>query len=100
MQEKRALLEALCVPTIHLNGSDPAQLTDSLVEAYRALTEACRALNACAPHGRDYYPQGPRVTGKACAQHMARGQKLCDVMDELRVILDSVYDQLTASHGQ
>lgn len=85
-EEKRAHLESLQVPTISLNGSDPSQLAKNLEDAYLAINEACRALNECAPHGRDYPRLSPTAAGAftvAYKQHMARGRQLCDVMDEL-----------------
>lgn len=93
MQEKQAHLESLQMPTILLNGSDPVELAQKLEAAYLAINEACRALNECTPHGRDYVSRKGDGYAQAYREHMARGRKLCDVMDELCYIAYNIRDQ-------
>ena len=93
MEDKRAHLESLRVPTIHLNGTHPLELTRNLEAAYQALTEACRALNETQPHGRDYTGQGPDGYTEAFKQHKARGAKLCEVMDELAFLAHEIHER-------
>lgn len=86
--------KTLTVPTVHLNGSGKENLVGPLREAYKALTEACRALNATAPHARDYYVQkDPEAYEKARKEHEARGRALVGVMDELAILAYEVQDQ-------
>lgn len=84
----------LQVPTVHLNGTGKRGLTEPLLDAYRAVREACAALNQTAPHARDYYVQeDPQAYEKAREQYEARGRKLVEVMDELMVLAVEIQDQ-------
>ena len=47
----------MTTPTIHLNGTNGADLLSQTVDAMLALSGAINALMAAAPHGRDYYVQ-------------------------------------------
>jgi len=93
LEEKRAHLESLKVPTVHLNGSCAIDLARKLEDAYLALNEACRALNDCTPHGRDYETQESGSFAQAYREHMSRGRQLCEVMDELCHIGHNVREQ-------
>lgn len=68
-------------PTIHLNGTSANELIQRYEAAYTALTEAARLLAQCAPHGRDYYPQGAGAYAQATREF---GQ----AMDGLRAAAD------------
>lgn len=76
----------LTYPTIHLNGSDGATLRQGIFEAELALQTAVGKLYDCAPHGRDYYPQGNAAYSKASREHMERINKLNEVLQELTYI--------------
>lgn len=59
-------------PTIHLNGSSPETLAEGYRTVRYALEGAYNALSATAPHGRDYYPQGPDALRAATGEHAER----------------------------
>lgn len=83
----------LVVPVVHLNGTDKGDLLRHLDQTYRAITDVFRALEGAAPHGRDYYPQGPEAFEVARAQHEARAKKLIEVMDEIALLAHEVSEQ-------
>jgi hypothetical protein len=70
------------VPSIHLNGSNPEDLVNLRLDAYRALHAAQDAICAMAPHERDYYPE-PELFGRAYMQHYQRLQALSLIMSDL-----------------
>ena len=92
IKEKRAHLESLQMPLLHLNGSGYHNLSKALEEAQMAIMDACEALNQTAPHGRDYYPLKDGAYEKARDEHLSRGRKLCEVMDELMAIQHRLYE--------
>lgn len=57
----------LLPPTIHLNGTSKDELLNQLEAVVSALDAALAAINAAAPNGRDFYPQGPEALTKAQA---------------------------------
>lgn len=59
------------IPIIHLNGDRRETLMAQLETAYLAVGAAIRALQVCAPNGRNYYPEPGRMQ-KAEAQHADR----------------------------
>lgn len=79
----------LAVPTIHLNGTSKEALLKDLTHAGQAIVQAISALQVAAPHGRDY-PQGPDAFRAANDEHIARIQKLQDVLSELAYIADKI----------
>lgn len=74
----------LSIPTVHLNGTRGADLVSQHRDASDAVREAMELLAAAAPHGRDYYVQGPDAYIKARAEHDARMGALRKVYEELR----------------
>lgn len=46
------------LPQLNINGTDPSDLLEDLIEAKRALEYAIEKLNGCSPHGRDYQTCG------------------------------------------
>jgi hypothetical protein len=54
------------------------------------LLTAEQALVQTAPNGRDYYPQGADALGKATDEHLARMQKVRDVIKELQEMAEHV----------
>lgn len=84
------------IPTIHLNGSDPIKLRDSYLDAAQALVKLANALAVAAPHGRDYYPQGPDAFNHAQNEHRGR----LAALDRLRIdyleIIQGIQRQIDA----
>lgn len=80
----------LTLPTIHLNGTSKAQLFEAVFAALDAIAVARAALQASAPNGRDYYPQGDLAIRQALAEHMTRVRMLDTVYDELHAIAEHV----------
>ena len=66
----------MLLPTIHSNGTSKAELVEGLCRASNALDLAYQALKACAPNGRDFYPQGAGALEAATAEHMDRLRRL------------------------
>lgn len=60
-------MKPLVPPTIHMNGTSKDELLNQLVAVVSALDAALAAINAAAPNGRDYYPQGPEAFREAQA---------------------------------
>ena len=87
-------------PTIHLNGSSAQSLFDGYRNALDKVTEAIEALQACAPHGRDYYVQdGPAAipgigaTNEAINEHRLRFEMLNAVRRDLEKLALHVMEQ-------
>jgi hypothetical protein len=73
----------MITPTIHHNGTSRERLLEGYLDAMEAVREALSHLNATAPNGRDYYPQGNTALQEAQKQHNARCEKLLNVCREL-----------------
>jgi hypothetical protein len=78
------------MPTIHVNGTDPAMILKQHVHAMSLVRGAISAVQDAAPNGRDYYPQGDSAIDTALAAHRARLAKLESVLTELREIAEFV----------
>ena len=83
----------LAIPTIHLNGTSPAELVDQLCEAVTAISNAEKALAKACPNGRDYYLQGADAIQEALRQHANRLHHLRAVRDELSEIAQTIVDR-------
>lgn len=83
---------ALTLPTVHLNGTSRKDLIRDYETAMTAVHAAFTALQAAAPNGRDYYPQGPDACGRAEDEHRARLGHLEAVHTELTEILMALCD--------
>ncbi len=83
----------LAVPTIHLNGTSKESFRKDLGNAHESIRNAIDALLAMAPHGRDYYVQGPDAYGVARREHEARIEKLSSVRDEVLAIWNAIEEQ-------
>jgi len=79
-------------PTIHMNGTSAKSLIDQNRAAWNALRAAVEALDAAAPNGRDYYPQGDYAIGEAMHEHTERVKPLLKAMRELDAIAEYIYD--------
>ena len=73
----------MILPTVHLNGTAKDDLVGTLVEASTRLNDAYAAIRLTAPHGRDYYPQGPDALHTATQQHMKRLATLDSLIAEV-----------------
>ena len=78
----------MILPTLHLNGTSSESLADGYAEAMKHLRAAMRALDACSPNARDYYPQGPAAYGQAAREHEARAKSVRAVATELQALLE------------
>ncbi|HEY1898143.1 MAG TPA: hypothetical protein VGG62_17820 [Terracidiphilus sp.] len=78
------------VPTVHLNGTSPERLYESLRAAADALHQADFLLREAAPNGRDYYPQGDGATQLAMSLHERRWKELDRMIEELEEMCDHV----------
>lgn len=87
-------------PTIHLNGTDPQVLLKKLEEAAMAINTAMEALQAAAPHGRDYYPQGDDVFFVAQREHIERQASLEKVSRDVEKLAWHVQDQIDVKKGR
>lgn len=73
----------IALPTVHLNGSGRAPLSEQYHNAYMAVHAAIVALREAAPHDRDYYIQGPDAGPQARREHEARIKALQGVLNDL-----------------
>ena len=73
-------------PTIHINGTSADVLLSQMSAAAAALTKGLRALEAAAPHARDYYVQGSDAYQAATREHGARVAKVAQVIADLEAI--------------
>jgi len=83
----------MMIPTVHLNGSGATILLTQLRETYVAVKTAMDTLQSAAPHGRDYYVQGPDAYAAAAREHADRYARLNSVMMELVAIAEAVQEQ-------
>jgi len=88
------------IPTVHLNGTNGAELRDRLLDAVIALRAAMNAMYDAAPHGRDYYVQGDGATSAAMREHADRLAIVGEVARELETICEGVLAQLEVSAGE
>lgn len=88
----------MILPTIHLNGTAPEDLLRKFEEATRALDKAMEALQAAAPHGRDYYPQnsefGAEVFLVAQREHIERQMAIKRVYNDIENLAWHVQDAI------
>lgn len=82
-------------PVIHSNGTDARTLLADYLVAEIAAENLIRALQGCAPNGRDYYPISQSAATKAMNEHIARLKKAEDILRELWAIGMSVSEQIS-----
>lgn len=75
----------MTLPTIHDNGTSARMLSAAAEAAYDALQTAYDLLKQTAPNARDY--DDSRDCNLAVAQHLARVQKIADVMTDLETLI-------------
>lgn len=83
------------LPVIHSNGTDARTLRDDYLLAEIAAENLIRALQRCAPNGRDYYPISQSAATKAMNEHIDRLKKAEDILRELWAIGMSVSEQIS-----
>ena len=83
-------------PMVHNNGSSPDRMIDDLCNAAEAVRKAIQAVEACAPHSRDYYVQknGTAAMIQASAEHTKRIQQLVSVRAELETLIAGIQHQV------
>ena len=77
----------LALPTIHLNGTSRATLSEGYGAAYRALQDAIRAFNAIEFNCRDYYVQPADAWARATTQRDVMRSHLRSVQEYLEAHL-------------
>lgn len=82
----------LMIPTIHTNGTSKEELVKQVQDSLTQLNVAIASLIDAAPHGRDYYPQGPDAYKQAALQHEDRVSRIKSVYAELESLLESIVD--------
>jgi len=80
-------------PTIHLNGTAPQDLLDSLFDALDALYVARDVLAKTAPNGRDY----PNTINAAIKIHDGRMDTIKHLADELSDDVREILEQMEAA---
>ncbi len=85
-------MSKLTLPTIHLNGTSANVLYEDLANALGAMRAAIMAVEATAPNGRDYYPQGDRALAVAAYEHIDRIARLRSVVAELETLAEHIAD--------
>ncbi len=76
-------------PTVHLNGTSEERLLDGYTHAMSALLNAIKAMEDCAPNGRDYYVNDGDISA-AAAEHAARVASLVAVRCDLNELAEHV----------
>jgi len=77
----------LILPTVHLNGTSRATLSEGYGAAYSALQDAIRAFNAIEFNCRDYYVQPADAWARATTQRDVMRSHLRDVQQYLEAHL-------------
>jgi hypothetical protein len=75
----------MSLPTVHSNGTSREELVSLRLDVVRAIREAVVALRKAAPHGRDYYVQGPDSYATARFIWEGRIAALEGIAERLRV---------------
>lgn len=78
-------------PTLHLNGTSFANLSEQYELSVDALRRALSLLPE--PNARDYYVAGDSVAGQARAQHADRIARVRAVLAEVESIYDALCEQ-------
>lgn len=86
----------IILPTINLNGTSARELLQLQINACNAISQAIEALQAAAPHGRDYQSSpNPYAFSRAQEEHRNRLTKLEQVQRELQAIGEHISDSVT-----
>ena len=87
----------MVVPTVHLNGDIKAELIRQNVAAKAAVQKAIDAVQAAAPHGRNY-PDRHGIAGDeqyrlAVKEHATRIHRLTEVLNDYDWMIEYIFDQ-------
>lgn len=80
------------LPVININGTERSDLLELYLDAKRALEHAVDALNAAAPHGRDYqtYRDHDQAFYAAQREHADRILKVRAVLAEIETLAEHI----------
>jgi len=79
-------------PTIHINGTDGAELFAQVCAVLGALRALRKAQDEAQPNGRDYYPQGEGALRAATLEHQARVDKVRELIGEYQALAEAIVD--------
>lgn len=85
-------LHTLVYPVVNLNGTSRDELVAQNEAARVAVRAALEAVNAAAPHGRDYQTAAPGRYQLARAQHKARVTALQELQFELTMLAENLLE--------
>ena len=83
----------MIAPTVHLNGTSAGELKEQYTAAADALSVAMTAMLGCAPHGRDYYPQGAGAYNIAAHHHRQAVAQLSAMYEDLVGVMNHIHEQ-------
>jgi len=83
-------MSTLTLPTVHINGSSRDSLLEDYMAAMDSIRLAMKAVQAAAPHPRDYYVQSNMSAHLARDEHVTRLARLRETLDELNTIAEHV----------
>jgi hypothetical protein len=86
-------IHALCVPTVHLNGTSKDDLLMQLRQAIITATALKEFLQEGMPHDRDFFLQGEGMGMRARMHQKVRVLKVETIIDELTAIYHAVAKQ-------
>jgi hypothetical protein len=86
-------IHALCIPTVHLNGTSKDELVGQLRRAIITATALKEFMQEGMPHPRDYYVQGEGIDIRARMHQKVRILKVETIIDDLEAILQGIYRQ-------
>jgi len=84
---------ALCVPTVHLNGTSKDDLLGQLRRGIICATALKEFLQESMPHDRDFYVQGEGLSIRARMQQKVRVLKVETIIDDLTAIYQAIERQ-------
>jgi hypothetical protein len=86
-------LHALCIPTVHINGTSRDALLSQLRQAIITATALKEFLQEGMPHPRDFCVQGKGIDVRARMQQKVRILKVETIIDDLTAIYHGVVEQ-------
>ncbi len=82
----------MSLPTVHLNGTSREELVSQRLSVVTAIREAVVELRKAAPHGRDYYVQGPDAYNTARLIWEGRLAELEGIAERIRTEALAIQD--------
>ncbi len=86
-------MQAMLIPTVHMNGDSKKTLEEDNLAAYRAIVGAMEVIAKACPNGRNFYPQGDGAIYQAIAEHQRRLEALEVIRLEYEAILEGIQQQ-------